>query len=250
MATSVVDWVDHWLSPGRFAPYLRKAGGDRGRALALYEWNVRLSSAFLHDLSHLEIALRNAYDVALGPAVEPGESHWTDEATALKLFPIHKRLNARGKNEDINNTPRRLLSQSRKKEAERRANGCIPAGPAVCGNCPPEITCQAGSIVPGKIVAEQTFGFWAYMTSDHHEKTIWVPYLHKAYPTGHDRAKTHKSLEEVRDLRNRVAHHEPIFQRPEVHRRRILSLMRTIRPEAEQHFTQNSDVQTIIAARP
>lgn len=58
-------WVERWLSPERFATYLRAANGDRGRALALYEWNARVGAALLHDLGHLEIGLRNAYDRAL-----------------------------------------------------------------------------------------------------------------------------------------------------------------------------------------
>lgn len=44
-------WIDEWLSAGRFATYISAAGGDRGRALALYEWNAQLSAAFLHDLA-------------------------------------------------------------------------------------------------------------------------------------------------------------------------------------------------------
>lgn len=60
MATSGDAWIEQWLSRERFALYLRKAGGDRTRALALYEWNAKLSAAFLHDLNHLEVALRNA----------------------------------------------------------------------------------------------------------------------------------------------------------------------------------------------
>lgn len=58
-------WVEAWLSAPRFAVYLTATGGDRARALALYEWNAQLSAALLHDLAHLEVGLRNAYDVVL-----------------------------------------------------------------------------------------------------------------------------------------------------------------------------------------
>ena len=43
-------WVEAWLSAPRFAVYLTATGGDRARALALYEWNAQLSAALLHDL--------------------------------------------------------------------------------------------------------------------------------------------------------------------------------------------------------
>jgi hypothetical protein len=58
-------WIEAWLSTGRFGTYLSAAQGSRSLALALYEWNARLGAAFLHDLGHLEVGLRNAYDRVL-----------------------------------------------------------------------------------------------------------------------------------------------------------------------------------------
>lgn len=69
-------WVEAWLSGARFAVYLAATGADRDRALVLYEWNAQLSAALLHDLAHVEVGLRNAYDVALS-ARWPGPPHWT-----------------------------------------------------------------------------------------------------------------------------------------------------------------------------
>ncbi|MGB7235837.1 MAG: hypothetical protein WBD41_07595, partial [Rhodococcus sp. (in: high G+C Gram-positive bacteria)] len=62
-------WVEDWLSAERFRTYLKRAGFDRGRALALHEWNAQLNAALLHDFAHLEVGLRNMYDRALGPVV-------------------------------------------------------------------------------------------------------------------------------------------------------------------------------------
>ncbi len=69
-------WVESWLSAPRFAVYLADAGGDRRRALRLYEWNAAVSAAFLRDLSHLEIGVRNAYDRALCAGRDDRERHW------------------------------------------------------------------------------------------------------------------------------------------------------------------------------
>jgi hypothetical protein len=55
-------YIDDWLSPPRHGRYLQECGGDRGRALAAYEWNIRVAHAILRDAGHFEIALRNAYD--------------------------------------------------------------------------------------------------------------------------------------------------------------------------------------------
>ncbi len=54
-----------WLSTPRLRRYLAACGGDRERALRLYDWNARISAALLCDLAHFEVALRNAYDRAL-----------------------------------------------------------------------------------------------------------------------------------------------------------------------------------------
>jgi hypothetical protein len=53
--------VRRWLSAARLAKYSTAAGGDIGRALALYEWNSRISAALMRDLGHIEVGLRNAY---------------------------------------------------------------------------------------------------------------------------------------------------------------------------------------------
>ena len=52
-------------------------------SIYLYEWNAKLSAALLHDLSHLEVGLRNACDRQLAAAALPGDSHWTAQTRCL-----------------------------------------------------------------------------------------------------------------------------------------------------------------------
>lgn len=66
---------------------------------------------------------------------------------------------------------------------------------------------------PGRVVAELTFGFWCGLTSKVYAAKLWVPHLHKAFPykrLGRREASTR--LNELRILRNRIAHHECILQ--------------------------------------
>ncbi len=105
--------------------------------------------------------------------------------------------------------------------------------------------------VPGKVVAEFMFGFWTYLTSNAHEKTIWVPYLHTAYPSKTDRRRIHQTLYELRVFRNRVVHHEPLLVGSELERRKIISVASRLLPkEAFDHLTQNSEVLKILGDRP
>ncbi len=67
---------------------------------------------------------------------------------------------------------------------------------------------------PPHTVAALSFGFWLSLLNGKYHRTLWVPGLHKAFPYAHiKRAKIIKNLDHLRTLRNRIAHHEPIFKR-------------------------------------
>lgn len=159
-----------------------------------------------------------------------GDSHWTEIPTMLKLFPVvMKNDPLQPRLVDGNEIPRGQIERARR-DASRSGNT---------------------SSVPGKIVAEVMFGFWTYLTSSAHEKTIWVPYLHMAYPIKTDRKKIHQTLYDLREFRNRVAHHEPLLVGSEFERRKIISVASRLLPEnAFVHLTQNSEVQKILDSRP
>jgi len=64
----------------------------------------------------------------------------------------------------------------------------------------------------GKVIAELPFGFWTDLTARRNHWSLWVPYLHKAFPNAKvPRPAIHRRLEDIRRLRNRIAHHEPIL---------------------------------------
>jgi hypothetical protein len=74
---------------------------------------------------------------------------------------------------------------------------------------------QSGGVVTeGKIIAEFTFGFWRYLLTARYEASLWTPALRHAFTSGLSRRAVHDTVEHINMLRNRVAHHEPIFQRP------------------------------------
>ena len=222
-------WIDDWLSVGRFGTYLTATGGVRERGLNLYEWNARLSAAFLHDMNHLEVALRNAYDRALTAAIIPGENHRTEPQTIARLFPGSGGNDQLLEQQKDNGAISRAQIEKAREEASKPNNS---------------------TLVPGKVIAELMFGFWTYLTSNSNEKTIWVPYLHKAFPPGTERRKVHYALFELRNFRNRVAHHEPILTKSELERRRMMYVVRLLSPNVLNHLTTNSEVSAILTTRP
>jgi len=61
----------------------------------------------------------------------------------------------------------------------------------------------------------------------------------------------HVALGELRGFRNRVAHHESVFdQQPENHRRRIVYVARHLSPDLHRHLTVHSRLPAILASRP
>ncbi len=67
----------------------------------------------------------------------------------------------------------------------------------------------------GQIVAKLSFGFWKRPTHARYEESFWLPALDKAFavPAPNAVARREKLFDHLtvlNDLRNRVAHHEPI----------------------------------------
>jgi len=166
-------WIEDWLSAGRFATYLTVLGGSRKRSLDLYEWNARRKPAFLHDLSHLEVGLRNLGDRQPSAAVVAADTHWTNPSTLLMLFPVASRRDRVSGRQYHSNA----ILGSNVERASKKAT-----------------TARYTPPVPGKTIAEIMFGLWTYLFSDLHEKTIWVPYRHKAFPPGTDRNQLNATL--------------------------------------------------------
>ena len=68
-------------------------------------------------------------------------------------------------------------------------------------------------VLPCKVVAELTFGFWVALTGPKYAQGVWDKCLHKSFTRKLGRKALHKRLDKIRKLRNRVAHHESILDR-------------------------------------
>jgi len=224
-------WIDAWLSPARLSRYLAETAGDRQRAIALYEWNAQVSAALQRDLAHLEVGLRNAYDAA-ATARWTGPGHWLLNDTPTLFAPLLRtkrsgRPGARTSRQvDINAKPRNLVAKAIHDAGGPRATA-------------------------GKVVAELNFGFWRYLSSSAHEKTLWVPLLHGAFPAGANRAYIDARVGRLHQLRNRVAHHEPLL-RENLRARMsdLLAIAEQLHPQLAAHLDATSALPTLIPAQP
>lgn len=165
------------LSAPRFATYLIEKNGDKLEALRLYQWNLEISSAFFVPLQICEVSIRNSIVAAI-------------EATYGANWPWERSFEISLRNPRYGYSPRRDL-----KKLHRRPTS-------------------------GKVVADLKFVFWEKMFTSGHDSAIWNQHFRTVFPNT-DAAKTVQvlrsegfdALDKIRDLRNRIAHHEPIFNR-------------------------------------
>jgi hypothetical protein len=104
---------------------------------------------------------------------------------------------------------------------------------------------------PGHVVANLTLGFWTSLLANRYHQRLWEPAIKKACPhlTGR-RGALQQDLEALRRLRNRTAHHEPIFNRDlAADHQTVLKVLAMIEPLARDWLAHDSRIGTVLAAR-
>jgi hypothetical protein len=214
---AVLDALVGSLSPERIATYLAATGGDRGRALRLHTWNTAVSAAFYGPLQGLEVALRNAMHRELAATYGPA---WYDDPACGFDAGTERRIEAA-------------------KDGLRRGGYAV---------------------YPPHLVAALPFGFWVALLGRggrggglgapkrNYEMTLWRPCLHKAFPHARvSRVQAHQPLDYLRTLRNRIAHHEPIFARHlAADYRSILVVAGWISPETRDWIDHHNRVEEML----
>ncbi len=140
---------------------------------------MRLSQAFHPLLGFIEVALRNNVDEAL--AAHFADADWIiNQTTGFMASPTLRGTNFYLKKQ-VENTERKL-----------RQRGL--------------------AVTSGKIIAEQTFGFWTDLFEPHHFRLIGASSMNAFdnLPAAGSRSLVAAKLREVRKFRNRINHNEPI----------------------------------------
>lgn len=168
------------ISAPRFATYLQAKGNDKAGALALYHWNLDVSSAFIVPLQICEVAIRNGIVEVLEKVHGP---NWPWSNGFIRSLPEPKVVHHYNPKIDLRNVANKQPTA-------------------------------------GKVVAELKFAFWGKIFTAGQDSRLWINHFNDAFP-GFSRetpipvarATAFEALESVRKLRNRIAHHEPIFSR-------------------------------------
>jgi hypothetical protein len=157
----------------------QSATGDDLETAVNYPWNVALAEALFCSLNAVEIALHNALHNTL--AQHFGTPAWYDRRGLL--------------------------------EPTQQAN-IVAVKQRIAG--------YGNPVTPDRVISELTFGFWVVILSRNHDARLWrgqhsAP-LKRAFlripKRMRQRQTIHQQYNEIRELRNRVFHYEPIFDDP------------------------------------
>jgi hypothetical protein len=211
----VTSAVELLVSPERFSSYLKAAGGDRDRAVALYEWNVSLAGACFEAFHYVEIIVRNAIDREL-------RTHFAEERRGIPWFL----LPAPGKHqatfaESIERVRKRLRDQGPQRETR------------------------------DQILAGVDFGFWTSLLHSENEE-LWRQALRKAFPHSSGKRKdVVAALEALRIFRNKLAHHDSLLAVDVSFKlAQMRDVLRWVDPDGEQWLAGKERIAEINAARP
>jgi len=175
MADQFLAQLQPSISPARLARYQSPTGDDLETTVN-YLWNVALAESLFCSLNAVEVALRNGLHSSLTQHF--GTSAWYD-LTGLLDPPQQQNI-----------------AQVKKR-----------------------IAAYGDLATPDRIVSELMFGFWVVILSRPYDGRLWrsnnSAALKGAFlriPKGKSqRQSIHHQYNEIRELRNRVFHYEPIF---------------------------------------
>lgn len=168
-----------YLSRPRYNRYLVATANSSSRAKRLYNANIRLAQAFHPILSQFEVVLRNSLTVVLA-------AHFADPDWIINQKTGFMRDGS------LRNSHYFLKTCVQKTET-KLARRAIPA-------------------TSGKIIADQTLGFWLAFFLRHHYALVGGQPIHvfPHKPVTENRASIYDKLDEIKNFRNRVNHCEPL----------------------------------------
>lgn len=175
-------------SNARVSRFVKAANGDRRKAQKMYYANARVAQSFQPLLSFFEVILRNQLHYAL--AAHFNDVQWLiNQKTGFMSDP--------SLTHPVKKTGKVMVNDFLKKEVERSERTLIG---------------KKRNVTAGRVIAELNLGFWNSLYETHHYALLkGVPCkIFKSLPTGYGRKEVNNAIQEIRTLRNRVGHNEPL----------------------------------------
>ncbi len=204
--------IDRWITRVRLAPYLHVAGAaDTDLAARLYVWNARLSSACMEAIHHVEVLVRNAIDRRLTISQPPD---------SLRSWLVDPDVLKPGELRAVEDAVARLRRLGRPATTHR-------------------------------VVAGLPLSFWTRLVGIGYDE-LWKVSLYGAFCHGSGaRRDVAGALNRVLQLRNDIAHHQPLIDVPVADRHRdLLCLAAAVDPAAASWIGALSRIDEVLAEMP
>ncbi|RRD89377.1 Abi family protein [Conchiformibius steedae] len=176
--TNLITELNESLSSERLGTYITYTHGNWDKATELYLWNMYVAGLFIPLLNLMEVILRNRIALALSAIHGP---EWAWQSGFQRMLP---------KKSHSSFCPHSEIQNLSKKYQKSKAIG--------------------------KLIADCKFAFWQHLLSRNYQHSIWNKHLYRSFPyltANQNRDTLYQQIGAIREFRNRIAHHEPIFQR-------------------------------------
>lgn len=201
--------LESLFSAERLSTYLAHCKGDSDAAVSLYRWNAAITAAFWEPVGHLEVALRNALSAQLA------KRHARRRLAGSWLDDPGNELSKRARSDIA--TARDRVRQKGKQASE------------------------------GQTISELSFGFWRFLITK--KLTSLWPDLAGGFPYAPDRRRetVEVPIARLHDFRNRLAHHQPVWNRwPEDRYKDLLLIAGYIDPALPDWIETTSTVASVL----
>lgn len=200
--------IEDFISIERLRTY-REQTDSQKKAIALHNHTLQLGASLMAMIALLELSIRNVTNQQL--IEEFGDEDW--------LLPSHKSLPLKPRDSKLISTAYSHAQKAIYSKLTHKQKTDLDAE-AYPNGIPPNATHKVISnrrlslFTPshGQVVAQTTLHFWKRLYSIDYEKTLWKRALKKLFPDKSiSRSDVSAALETIYSVRNRVAHHEPVY---------------------------------------
>ncbi|HAK75530.1 MAG TPA: hypothetical protein DCM71_01130 [Runella sp.] len=177
-----------YFSNARVNRYSIATGNSNSKAIKLYKANLKIAQSFHPLLGILEVILRNGINDVL--TLHFSDPNWiVNQKSGFMSDPSLTLIDKRTGQKKTNDFLKREVNKA---EQRLRKTGT--------------------TITSGKIIAEQTLGFWTDLFEAHHYKLLKGKpiQIFSNIPKGYGRKDINNALTKIRRFRNRINHNEPI----------------------------------------
>lgn len=217
--------IDDFINAKRLEIYVKHLKVKKTQAMAAYHWNKHLAAAIMPALQCMEVTLRNAIDLAIRTAPPSGaaglwhaDSRWVTSLTEYMghtLVPAADRFKLARSPHDRQDVQGYLLNKYGRRIINRKLTEEMQVEQAKN-----QIRTDGKAVTTERIIAGLTFGFWTTLLTDKYEdqssnRLLWPGLFADVFPhapAGFGREDVKKVIFRIKDLRNRVSHHEAVWK--------------------------------------